>query len=68
MNSRLKYKLEITDIAEWQRTNELYHCTDVFCFFTLGEVWDHIGGKLKRERCGWSGIRGNEMYTLTRLY
>ena len=55
----LKWRLEITDIKEYQRTEEKFHCTDVQCFFTLSDVWEFLGFRLKKERCGYAGIKNN---------
>jgi hypothetical protein len=63
----MKWHLEITDIEEYNRTQEFFHCTDVQCFFTLQDVWNFLGFKLKKERCGYAGIKGNFYYCLTRM-
>ena len=63
----MKWRLEITDIAEYNKTKEFFHCTDVHCFFALSDVWDFLGFRLKKERCGSAGIKGGSYYCLTRL-
>ena len=63
----MKWRLEITDIEEYNKTQEFFHCTDVHCFSTLQDVWNFLGFKLKKERCGYAGINGNFNYCLTRM-
>lgn len=63
----MKWRLEVTNINEYNKTKEFFHCTDVYCFFTLCEVWDFLGFRLKKERCGYAGMKGNSYYCLTRL-
>ena len=38
------------------------HCCD-----GLSAVWDYCGGKLHRERCGYSGIYGQYEYVAVRI-
>ena len=64
----MKWRLEITDIDEYNKTKEFFHCTDVHCFFVLSDVWDFLGFHLKKERCGYAGIKGNRYYCLTRIW
>ena len=66
MNSKLTWRLDIIDIDEYNRTGEQLHCTDVYCFFTLSDVWSFLGFKLKKERCGYAGTSGNKYYCLMR--
>lgn len=65
--TKLSWRLAITDLDEWERTKEYYHCTKVECFFTLKDVWEYLGFKLKKERNGYAGIKGNTNYCLTRM-
>ena len=46
--TKLSWRLDITDLAEWERTKEYYHCTRVECFFTLKDVLEYLGFKLKK--------------------
>ena len=70
---KLKWHLEITNLKDMEDGlfgGDYFLNTKVENFFTLDEVWSYIGGKLKKERCGYgySGIRGIYSYTLTRIY
>lgn len=68
--TRLTWHLEITNIKDMSNGKyggDYFLNTRVENFFTLSDVWEYIGGKLKRERNGYSGIRGDICYTLTRL-
>lgn len=63
----LRWRLEIMDIEEFERTGERFHCTEVQCFFTLSDVWNFLGFRLKKERCGYSGIKNGFFYCLMRF-
>jgi hypothetical protein len=63
----MKWRLEIIDIDEYNRTKEIFHCTDVHCFFALQDVWNYLGFRLKKERCGYAGTKGNNYYCLMRM-
>ena len=65
--TRLSWHLEMTDLSEYERTKEYFHCTKVENFFTLADVWEYLGFKLKNERNGYAGIKGNTNYCLTRM-
>lgn len=67
MNHKLTWKLEKTDLKEYEKTKEFFHCTDIQTFFTLSDVWNFLGFRLKKERCGYSGIKNNFLYTVTRI-
>jgi len=69
MNTTLKWHLEIIDwnaISEKKYGGDIFLNTKIENFFTLEEVWKFIGGKLKKNRCGYSGIRNNIEYRLTK--
>lgn len=66
-HSRLCWHLEITDISKVNNGVDYFLATDVENFFTLADVWRFLGFKLKRERFGYAGIKGNTNYTLTRM-
>ena len=40
--------------------------TTIENFFTLQDVWSFLGFRLKKQRFGYSGIKGNKEYILTR--
>ena len=63
----MKWRLEITDIEKFNAIHDFFVCTDVQCFFTLQDVWNFLGFKLKKERCRYAGIKGNKYYCLTRM-
>ncbi len=70
MRYTLKWRLETTnwdDIRNGKYKGDRFLNTQVDCFFTLDDVWKHIGGRLKKQRFGYSGIKGNIEYTLTRV-
>lgn len=67
--SGLKWHLEIinwNDIQNKKYGGDIFLNTHVENFFTLDDVWTFIGGKLKKERYGYSGIKNNIEYRLTR--
>lgn len=63
----MKWRLEITDIKKYNEIKDFFVCTDVQCFFTLQDVWNYLGFRLKKERCGYAGIKGDLYYCLTRI-
>lgn len=69
MNSTLNWHLEIIN---WNDIELKKFGGDIFCnthienFFTLAEVWNFLGFRLKKQRNGYSGIRNNIEYILTR--
>jgi hypothetical protein len=70
MNTRLTWHLEIID---WDAINKKKYGGIVFLntyienFFTLQDVWDYLGFKLKKQRFGYSGLKNNKEYRLTRM-
>lgn len=67
--SGLKWHLEIVnwnDINAKKYGGDIILNTRVENFFTLDDVWKFIGGRLKKHRCGYAGIRNNIEYILTR--
>lgn len=67
--SGLKWHLEMVnwnDINAKKYGGDIFLNTQVENFFTLDEVWKYIGGRLKKYRCGYAGIRNNIEYILTR--
>ena len=63
----LKWRLDVIDTNKLQETSDTVISTiDVQTFFTLSDVWEHLGCKLKRERCGYAGTKGNLFYVVTR--
>ena len=68
--TRLTWHLEIID---WQAIKQDKYGGDVSCntrvenFFTLSDVWEYLGFKLKKQRCGYSGIKGDTEYRLVKL-
>ena len=68
--TRLQWHLSIIN---WNDIKNKKYGGDIFCntkienFFTLSEVWDFLGFKLKKERCGYAGMRNNTEYILTRM-
>ena len=70
MNRGLTWHLEIIDwdgIRNKKFGGDLICNTTVECFFTLADVWSFLGCRLKKERCGYAGLRGNKEYRLTRM-
>ena len=68
--TRLTWHLEITNIKDMNNGKfggDYFLNTRVENFFTLTDAWNYIGGKLKKERCGYAGIRGDYGYTLTKM-
>ena len=65
----LKWRLEVinlNDIEAKKYGGDRFLNTEVENFFTLSEVWTFLGFKLHKERCGYSGMRNNIEYILTR--
>ena len=65
----LKWHLEIVnwnDIKAKKYGGDHFCNTDIENFFTLNEVWQFLGFRLKKERFGYAGIRNNIEYILTR--
>ena len=68
--TRLSWHLEIVhwdDIKTKKYGGDRFCNTEIENFFTLGEVWKFLGFRLKKERCGYAGIRNNTEYILTRM-
>lgn len=69
MNTTLKWHLEAIN---WNDINAKKYGGDIFCnttiinFFTLEEAWKFLGFRLKKQRVGYSGIRNNVEYVLTK--
>ena len=64
------WRLEIVDWGAIQTGvfgGDRFCNTTVKTFFGLSAVWDYLGFHLKRQRCGYSGLKGNKEYILTRL-
>lgn len=65
----MKWHLEIIN---WYDIQNKKYGGDIFCntqvenFFTLNDVWEFLGFKLKRERNGYSGLKNDIEYRLTR--
>lgn len=67
-----QYELRIMPIDYWDR-----HPLNIFAeddgeiktmrFDTVRDAFEYIGGKLKRERCGWAGSDNNYEYCLMRV-
>lgn len=57
-----KWKLTIT---QWK--NHQQYKDTIKYFKTLNDVWNYLGFKLKRQRCGYSGMFGNTEYVLLRV-
>jgi len=69
--SGLKWHLEIinwNDIESGKYNGDILLNTKIENFFTLSDVWEFIGHKLKKERFGYSGIIGNIEYRLSKYY
>lgn len=67
--SGLKWHLEVinwSDVENKKYGGDVFLNTTVENFFTLDEVWNFIGFRLKKQRCGYSGIRNNVEYRLTK--
>jgi hypothetical protein len=65
----MKWKLTIIDhngIESGRYNGDRLLNTYIEHFLTLDEVWAFIGGKLKKERCGYAGFKGNTEYILIR--
>lgn len=62
--SKLKWRLEVYD-----STSKYFpHVADEMeCFFTLGDIWNHLGFKLPKQRCGYSGIKGKTIYNVVKI-
>ena len=65
----LKWHLEIIDldgIKTGKYGGDIFCNTEVENFFTLDDVWKYLGFRLKKERAGYAGLKGNTEYVLTR--
>ena len=68
--AKLTWHLEMVDWSAIERGDfggDHFCNTKVENFFTLSDVWAFLGFKLKRQRCGYSGMRNNVEYVLLRL-
>ena len=60
-------------IINWNDIQANKYGGDVYCntyiekFIALDDVWDFLGFKLKKQRTGYSGIKDNIEYVLTRV-
>ena len=69
MNTTLTWHLEMID---WNDIESKKYGGDIFCnttvenFFTLADAWNFLGFRLNKQRCGYSGMRNNIEYRLTR--
>lgn len=52
------------DIEAGKYAGDINLNTKTDIFFSLSEVWQHIGHKLKKQRCGYSEIINNIEYRL----
>lgn len=69
MRTALAWHLEIinwSDIAAKKFGGDKFCNTSIENFFSLSDVWEFLGFKLKKQRTGYSGIRNNIEYVLTR--
>ena len=57
-----KWKLTIT---QWK--NHQQYKDTIKYFKTLKDVWNYLGFKLKRQRCGYSGMMGDTEYVLLKV-
>ena len=68
--TRLTWHMEIIN---WNDIKDKKFGGDIFCntrvenFFTLADAWEYLGFHLKKQRCGYGGIRNNIEYRLTRM-
>jgi len=65
-----KWHLRITnwnDIQAKKYGGDIYCNTRIEWFITLDDVWDFLGFKLKKQKTGYSGIKDNVEYVLTRV-
>lgn len=70
MRSRLTWHLEEirwNDIKSKKFGGDIFLNTYVENFFTLEDVWSYLGFRLKKQRNGYSSIRNNVEYRLTRI-
>ena len=71
MNHGLTWHLEVIN---WDDVRNKKYGGDIICnttvdnFFTLADAFKAIGFRLPKQRFGYSGLRGNKEYRLTRLY
>ena len=66
-----KYEVKRVDTRNVNTLDEykksIHSATTVFCD-SLTDVWEFCGGKLHRERCGYSGVKGNFEYIAVRIW
>lgn len=67
MNHGLTWHLEIFDHEIYEKTKYEPLATTVENFFTLQDVWNFLGFRLKKQRCGYSGLKGNIEYRVWRI-
>ena len=68
MNTTLKWHLEIinwNDIESGKYNGDIILNTNIENFFTLSDVWNFLGFRLKKQRAGYSGLRNNIEYRLS---
>lgn len=66
----MTWRLAITnlkDVKNGRYGGDYYLNTYTEIFFSLSDVWIYIGGRLKKGKNGYSGIKGDYGYTLTRI-
>jgi len=67
--SGLKWHLETinwNDIEQKKYNGDIFLNTQVDNFFSLSEVWDHLGFKLHKQRNGYLSLKNGIEYRLTR--
>lgn len=69
MNHGLTWHLEIRRWNEMKEKHlpDIVLATDIENFFRLEDVWQFLGFKLPKQRCGYAGIRNDVEYIVTRL-
>ena len=52
---------------KWKLTIEHFSDKRIMFFTKLSNVWEYLGFKLKKERCGYAGIMNNTEYIVERI-
>ena len=67
------WELRITPVDYWERhPNEMFADANdpeisILYFDKLSSVFEFVGGKLKRERCGYSGTKDGNDYCAMKI-
>ena len=65
-----KYELkqiDLSSVEDIDNYHEAFNSAESKVFNSVNEAFNFCGMKLRRERCGYAGIKGNVEYILTRI-